>query len=141
MPPQRREKLLSKQHQQRAADGGQAEIMSHEQPIELQRLAVPHEFPPAEYHHEVDDNHGHGLRERRHGRLARHELEFRGRVPRDGGEELVEVVPWREDVGTAGHGVFAQREVGRRHCELGIHLEVTAPPMQTRGAGTSAMKR
>lgn len=113
MPPKRRKQLLRKQHQQRPTNRRQAEIMRHEQAIQLQRLAIPHELPAAEDDDEVDGDHDGGLAERAHGRHARGEFEGRRWVAHDARESEVEIRPWREQVVRAGEGgEFGGGEVG-----------------------------
>lgn len=85
--------LLDKKKQQYAANGGQVEVMNLEKSIELERLTTTHDLAATKDDDVVGDQHGGSGAERRHGSLARDELEILRLVALDGLEDLFEDGP------------------------------------------------
>jgi hypothetical protein len=73
-------KLLNEQSQQDCADGRECEIVYEKQRLQLERLAIPHQFSSPEDNRVVDRHEDRGLLQRRHGRLPSHESEVIGGV-------------------------------------------------------------
>lgn len=93
MSPDGWQQLFDEQGQQGSADGGQVEVVDHEQRIELERAALLHDLTAAEDDDVVGDKHGRGLLEGGHRGDALLELELAGGVSHDDLEGLVEDGP------------------------------------------------
>ena len=86
-----RQDLLNKECQENSTDGSEIEIMDEEEPLQLKRLSVAHEFSPAQNHCIVRKNEDRGLLQCGHWRLPSDEVEIIGRVADDSFEDLAEV--------------------------------------------------
>ena len=86
-----RQDLLNKECQENSTDGSEIEIMDEEEPLQLERLSVAHEFSPAQNHRIIRKNKDGGFLQRGHGRLPSDKVEIIGRVADDSFEDLVEV--------------------------------------------------
>lgn len=87
------QKLLDEEGQQDRTDGGQVEVVDHEQAIELQGREVLHDLTATEDDYVVGDQSSGSLLKGGHGGDALDKFELRRGVPDDGGEGLVEDGP------------------------------------------------
>ena len=93
MPPESREELLNEEDQQDGTDGGQEEIVNHEQSVELESGEVFHDFTTTEDYDVVCHHEGRGLLKGRHGSHTLDKLELAGWVAHDILERLIEDGP------------------------------------------------
>lgn len=77
------QELLNKQSQEDGADGGQEEVVDHEQSVQLEGGEVLHDLTATEDNDVVGDQHRRGLLEGGHGGDALDEVELAGRVAHD----------------------------------------------------------
>lgn len=93
IPRDCRDQLLQEQHQQHPTNQREVEVMDLEQAVQLQRLPLLHQLPPAEDDDVVGDEGGGRLGHAGHGRLAGDEVELLGLVAAEGGEGFGEDGP------------------------------------------------
>lgn len=77
------QELLNKQSQEDGADGGQEEVVDHEQGVQLEGREVLHNLPATEDNDVVGDQHDRGLLEGGHRGHALSEVELAGGVSHD----------------------------------------------------------
>lgn len=77
------QELLNKQSQEDGADGGQEEVVDHEQSVQLEGGEVLHDLTATEDDDVVGDQHSRGLLEGGQGGDALNEVELAGRVSHD----------------------------------------------------------
>lgn len=87
------EELLNEESQEDTADEGQIEVVDQEEALELEGLAVAHQFPTAKDDEVVEDDKDACLLEGGHGSNSGLEPEVIGRVSHDASEDLVEYGP------------------------------------------------
>lgn len=93
MSPDGGQQLFNEENQQRAADQGEAEVVDHEQGVQLQGSALLHELPAAENDDIVGDQKDSSLLEGRQRRDPLDKLEFAGGIADDLLKGLVENGP------------------------------------------------
>ena len=98
------QKLLNEEEQKDTADDGQVKVVDLEEKAELEGLATAHEFSAAEDDDVVGDEHGDGLLEGSHWRLARNEAEVAGVVAFEGDESSLKDGPQLKTEGTVERG-------------------------------------
>lgn len=95
-----RQKLFDEQGQENGTDGGQEEVVDHEDGVELESRQLLHDFATTEDDHIVGDQEGGGLLEGGDGSDALGELELAGGVTHDHLVGLIEQRPQVDAEGT-----------------------------------------
>jgi hypothetical protein len=115
LPRDNGNQLLREEHQQYPTDSGQVEVVELEQEVQLERLALAHQFPPTEDYNVVcEEGDGGGL-ERGHGRLAGLEAEVLRLVADNGLERSFEEGPQLEAKGAVERGDAIVDDGGLAH--------------------------
>lgn len=106
--------MLEEENQKRSTYERERKIVNLEQSVELERLAVSHDFAAAEDNKEVHRYHESCLPHGRERRLALDKLELVGMVAHQRGPKLVEGMPAAEGAGSLGRG--QSQSVVATHC-------------------------